>query len=310
MTAVVFYPQAINFAQADVPITQLTNVSAMYAFSDVVEFSSGDVAPFWSGSLQSAPACPFGSRQVKSLLDLCDPGAAHAKGKSYVAHDGTASTCDLFYRKGVNYGLRIADATASHELLRMTRGFYRWDSITANQGAVAEINGVLAAGWDGTNDPLVDTQAALTENEAVNHLFTLGPLTINGTDVDGVQSVTWSNNNQPELVFDQGIPFPTYLGIARYNPQIVARVRNGTLLRTFSSRGTALTSLSFYLRKLKASDLCEANVDAVHIKFTASAGTVKARQIDSRGLVALHIQIQKATADGYAFTYDTTSAIT
>jgi len=310
MTATVFYPHAIDFADAVSVITQLTSVSPMYNFQDLVEASSGDVAPMWSGSLSSAPAVNFGARQVKTILDLTDPIAAHLKGKYYIAHDGTGSTCDLWLRKGESYGLRTADATAEHERLRMTRGFLRWDSITANQGSVAEISCMLAAGWDGTNDPLVQTQSALAKSVTVDHLFTLGPLVINGADVGGLQGWTMNNGISPEVIFDKGIPFPTYLGIAAYNPTIMARVRDSSLMRTFGTRGTAITSLSWYLRKLKKSDLCEADATEVHIKFSATAGTVKARQSDNRGMVDLFIQVQKASAAAYAYTYDTTAAIT
>lgn len=310
MTATVFYPHALDFADAASVITQMTSVSPMYNFQDVVEFSSGDVAPMWSGSITSAPACNFSARQVKSILDLTDPTAAHGHGKYYIAHDGTGSTCDLWLRKGESYGLRTADLTAEHERLRMTRGFLRWDSITANQGSPAEISCMLAAGYDGTNDPLVPTQQSLLKDEAVQHLFTLGPVTLNTADVGGLQGWTMNNGIAPETIFDKGIPFPTYLGIAAYNPTLVARVRNGALMRTIGTRGTAITSLVWYLRKLKASDLCEADATAVHIKFSATAGTVKARQVDNRGMVDLFFQIQKASASAYAYTYNTTMAIT
>ncbi len=317
MAATVFYPHALDFSDGDL-ITQLTDVAPIYNFQDAVAFSSGDVAPMWSGSLSAAPAITFGSRQIKSILDLCDAAAGHGNGKSYVAYDGSGGSTDIWYRKGEAFGLRIADATAEHERMRMTRAFLRWDSISAQQNQVAEIRSMCGAGYDGSNDPLIDTQQVLSGDEAVNHLFTLGPIDINGTKLDGLQGYTWQNNLVPEIVFDSGVPFPTYLAVATYSPTIVARVRNASLMRTFGGtlpdasqpRGLAITSFAAYLRKLKASDLCEADASEVHVKFSATAGTVKARQVDSAGLVDIFIQLQRPNAASYAFTYDTTAAIT
>ncbi len=308
-SATVFYPHAIDFDDGDL-ITQLTNVTPAYNFQDVVEFSSGDTAPLWSGSLSSAPNVGFTTRQCKSILDLCDPTALPTKAKT-VAYDGHAGSIDVYLRKGEAFGLRTADATAEHERARLSEGFLEWTTITATQNQLAEIACNLVAAYDGTNDPLIFTQQAVTGlTRAVNHLFTLGPVKLNGTALDGLQGWTLTNNTNLEVIFDSGVPFPRYIGINTYSPTLACRVRNGALMRTIGTRTTAISSLTFYLRKLQASALAVADATEQHICFTASAGTVKARQVDNTGLIDLFLQLQRPNATTEPYVFDTTAAIT
>jgi len=308
MATTVFYPHAIDFADGDL-ITQLTNITPAYNFQDVIEFSSGDTAPLWSGSLSSAPAIPFTTRQCKSILDLCDPFALPTRGK-VVAYDARGGgNVDVWLRKGEAFGLRTADATAEHERARLTMAFLEWSTITATQNQLAEIACRLVAAYDGTNDPMVLTQQALSGTRAVHHLFTLGPVTLNGTALDGLQSWTMSNNTVLEVIFDSGVPFPRYIGINNHSPTLMARVRAGTLMRTIGTRGTAITSLTWYLRKLQASALAEPDASQVHIQFVATAGTVKARQVDNTGMVDLFFQLQRPVAVTNPYLFDTTAAI-
>lgn len=308
MAATVFYPHAIDLPNGDL-LTQLTNVTPAYNFQDVVEFSSGDTAPLWSGTLGAAPSCAFSTRQCKSILDLCDPLTLPSQGK-VVAYDGHAGSIDVWLRKGEAFGLRTADATVEHERARLTEGFLEWTTITASQNQVAEISCRLVAAYDGTNDPMVITQQALTGiTRAVNHLFTLGPVTLNGSALAGLQGWTLSNNSNLEVIFDSGVPFPRYIGVNNYSPTLMCRVRDGTLMRTIGTRTTAITSLVFYLRKLQASAICVADASAEHISFSCTAGTVKARQVDNTGLVDVFMQLQRPTAAVEPYIFDTTSTI-
>jgi len=307
-----FFPHAIDFADGDL-ITQLTNVTPSYGFQDIVEFSAGDTSPMWSGSLSSAPAVAFSTRQIKSILDLADPAAVHGNGKvvAYDAQDAS-DTIEVYLRKGEAYGLRESDATVEHEKVQLTQGFMSWSTISAQQNQLAEIACQLVATYDANNDPLIFTQSALTGiTKAVNHLFTLGPIKLNGTALmGGLQGFTLSNNAAIIPVFDSGISFPRYIGIASFSPTIVARVRDATLMRSIGTRGAAVTSLTCYLRKLSASAIAVADATQEHISFSATAGTVKARQVDNQGLVDLFIQLHKPDAITHPYTFDTTAAIT
>lgn len=307
MASTVFYPHAIDFSDGDL-ITQLRNITPAYNFQDITEMSSGDLWPSYSGSLSAAPRCAFSTRQVKSILDLADASAAHGNGK-IVGYNGSGGNTDVWLRKADAYGLRVDDATDGHERARLTKAFLKWDTITAQQNQAAEISCELVAGYDGVNDPLVFTQEPLSGNPAVNHLFTLGPITLNGTNLDGLQGFTWTNNTALDVVFDSGVPFPTYIGVQMFSPTITARVRNGELMRTIGSRGVAVASLIVYLRKLQVSAIAESNASSVHIAFVGAGGTAKARQVDNQGLVDVHIQLHSVTTNVSPFSFDTTSAI-
>jgi len=302
-----FFPHAIDFADGDL-LTQLTNVSPAYNFQDLAEFSSGDTSPMWSGSLSSAPNVAFSTRQVKSILDLCDPLAAHGNGKVIAYDAATGGKITVWLRKGEAYGLRESNASVVHEQVVIQKGFLQWSDISAQQNQVAELSCQLVASYDGVNDPLVFSQSALAGSQAVNHLFTLGPIHLNGAALAGLQGYTLSNNAGLNVVFDSGVPFPQYIGIVSFSPTLVARVRYADYMRTIGTRGTAITALNVYLRRLAASALAVADGTAQHIKFASTAGTVKARQVDNTGLVDLFFQLLKpnTTTQPYVWTVDTT----
>lgn len=299
----VFYAHGLVTPNAN--ITQLRAPAASYAIQQLVQMSSGDYAPSYAGGITSAPALPFSTSDIRTALTLFDSDEAHTKGRN-VSYDGSAGNTDLLYRMGEAYGVREDLATATHEQLRYTKAFLVWDTITATQGGVAEMACRLFATHDGTNKPLTQTQAAITLNPAIASLFTLGPISINGTAYDGLQRMTWSNNLALELIADSGNPFVSYAAVRAYSPTIRAVVRNAALHRTITNTGLAITAYAQYLRQLEDADITYDDNESKHIKFTATNGTVYATRLDAAGLVELSVVLTRpnSTTDPFAMAYD------
>jgi len=314
--AVVYYPHAIDLPGSAASITQLTDLSPAYNFADFIEYAAGQPAPQWSGSITSAPTIPFQTRQIKAVLDACLTTAANEG----VAFNGGGANTDVYFKKGSAYGLRTADATDAHIRCRIAGAasvggmMLYWSQITAAQGQAAEIMAHILPVWDGTNDPCVFTTEPLAVTPAVEQVLTLGPISLNGTALEGVQSITISSGVVPEVVMDAGQPFPTYVGVARYQPIIQIQGRNGDWMEDFGSRSTAFSAApTLYLRALLQNGITDADASTTHIKATqtgAYAGTIKARRLDNRGSVELTVIPVKPAAATAVLTWTTGVAIT
>lgn len=301
---IVYFPHAI-FSSV-VSLTQISNVTPSHNIVDIAEFAAGQVGPQFHGTHMASPDNRFDCSQLKSLLDACIAGDYN------VCRDLSGTSVDMEFKAGELRGARVAEATTGHFRLRMTtNAFLCWESISARQGATAEARCRVVAAFDGTNDPMVATASvALQATSAVNALFTLGPIKLNGTTHQGVQEADWVNNNSYQEEGAEGDGFPSWVSLETYAPVLTFRTRDLSLLSTYG-RSTALSSLTFYLRKKLASGVNVPNATEEHIAFTADQGTIKARQISGGGRpmaeVSVHLNLDAASTP--AFEIDTTAAI-
>ncbi|MHC4108845.1 MAG: hypothetical protein ACYSTY_12235 [Planctomycetota bacterium] len=310
-TAAVYYPHVIRVqtgGAAYSDITQLTDVIPANNYQDLVEFASGQTAPQFVGSEGTTPDINFTSRQLKTVLDLIDTESVAMKPKAYPV--------DVHYKKGDEGGTRVADATAQHLRARMaasTAMLYLM-SISANQGASAELRARLLAIWDGTNNPVVWTGSlALAATSAATHTYTLGRVDLNGTDLAAVQSVDLQWNVTPEEVADSGEAFITYGGVAQFSPTLVITTRDTNAMVTYGATagGVTLTALECYFRKRDDNLINVADGTAEHIKITATSGLIKGRQASGlNGSTEIFVQLTKPNATTAPLIINTASAIT
>lgn len=307
-TTVVYYPHAI-YAPGILTLTQLSDMEPGHNFQDLTEYSSCQVGPQFTGTHQASPDNRFSTSQIKSVLDACVAGDLN------ISRDLSGGNVDTEYKAGLNLASRIADAELSHLRLRMQENaMLCWEELTARQGAVAELRCRLAAIYDaaGGNDPLVPTAGVgLATVADVAHLYTLGPIKLNGSFVEGVVDSTLNNNIEYEEVHSAGDGFLSYLGIKRYRPVLTFRTRNSAVLATYGTRGTALSALRLYYRKKLASGINVADATTEHIAVIATVGTIKARKISSQDAVAeVTVDLKIAAQNTAAYSIDTAIAIT
>jgi len=297
------YPHAILFEGGDT-ITQITDYDTGFNLEDLIEMSAGQTAPQFSGASVGNPALTFSTKQIKTVLDNCATEG--------VVGDLSGGNVDFEYKRGLSHGLRVSDAGTSHLRARMEdNALIYWTSIAASQGQPAEISARILPVWDGVNDPLVFAgSVALTAASQAAENFTLGPIAINGTVLPGVQSMNWDNRITTEEVSDNGEPYITYGGVKDYSPQISIATRSGISIASFGPI-TAATAVTVYLRRKAANGINVADGTASHIKFTATAGSVRSRRLSGGDAsFALDINLIKPSAAGNPFTVSTASAIT
>lgn len=303
-TSNVFYLHALQLNST--VITQLTDLTGGFNFDDLAEFSAGQTAPQYSGSIFSTPDISFSTSQLASLLGDIDTAG--------VSVSIAAGNADLYYKKGTAYGTRVADITTQHVRGRMaTNAMVYWNSVRASQGGIAELQARVLPAWDGSNAPLAYTSGvALAGTSQAAEQFTLGPIDLNGTTYKPID-VEFSTNVTPEEVADSGEPYPTYVGISQTSPSFTFRTRDTSIIASIGATGAALTSFEVYFRRLNQSGIAVADATTSHAKLhkASAAGTIKARSTAGEsGIVEVFVQLIQPSAGTDPFDISTGVAIT
>ena len=232
----------------------------------LTEYAGAAVTPSFRGGQSAIPDVTFTTSEIKAILDLCTDG----DGVSIA--DFNASQADLLYRRGDNYGSRDAIGDGTALVVRARKPAMVWTRIEARQGQDGTIQVRLIPTWDGTNDPLVGVGSqSIGANLNVGVKFTLGPVSINGSGVDGVSGWTLEQGLDLNIKAADGEIFPRFVGLRRSDPVLTVDTPDLDLWETYKVMGTQMTALIAYLRKRAADTVANvANATAEHIKFTAT----------------------------------------
>jgi hypothetical protein len=305
MTATrLFYPAGLKSNATYVHSCRSQSLDRM--LEELTEFASGDWAPSFTGSKSGAPEFQIEATDIQAVLGLMTDEELTA--------DLSGTNVELFFRAAKAHALRYDEGAGEHMIYRLTsNAMAYWTQIQANQNDEARISLTVCASDNGTNEPLIQLPSQSIDVSAlIANLFTLGPIKINGADVPGVQSMTWANNIEIEKVHESGSEYPTLLVAKQARPVIRVEGLDLEELDTIVTEveGEELTDLVVYLRKRKQSRINFDDADTVHLKFSATAGTVKVLQTQGeRGTDSIEIHLQRPTAGGDLFTVDTGEAI-
>lgn len=302
---VIHRPHAIAFP-GPAYITQFTDCRPNNNYQEFLERSASESAPQHTGAIAAAPELAFDSRQLKGVLDLCTD--------SGVARSFSTGTVSVYYRKGTNRGLRVGVAETEHDRWDManTACLY-WNVVSADQRSLAQIEAMIkAVSTDGATAPMVHVgSTALVGTSAVDSVYTLGPVSVNGSWLDGVVSSRIENGFTFDAEDESGNQYQQYFGIDEWNPRVIVDTNDLDVVNSFGESGTALTALKLYYRKLNKGSLGPvADGTAGHIKFSATSGSIFVQE--GSGLKArfrVSIALSKPDASTAPFTLDTASAI-
>ena len=209
-----------------VDIDVLSNATIDAGVSNFTERPSGHVSPMFTGNQSQKPMVEFTTPQLDVLL-----GSVTLAGLSA----GTI-TC---YLKAASVTSNVARATTSHKKLDIASSCVYWTSLRLPHNGQGEVTCRIQAAYDGTNDPFVYTgSVALPSTLSAGTFFGAGPVSINGTSLPGVQSITVEGqvddvasadvdgDGAPELV----LAIRAYAG----RIQVLHRGTNGQMVPYFS----------------------------------------------------------------------------
>jgi len=255
-------------------IDQVSNFSIDPAIQEVLAAADGQVDPTFVAAIGQSPRITFTSSALATLLAEMSNAflTSGIKINSDVTHDGL----DCFFQQLAEGSTRASGA--AHFKMTINEGLLVPRQISVAQGGLATMGLEGIVTYDGTNDPIVlaDSQS-LIGSPSVDELFTLGPISINGSQLTAVQSLTIDPGIVEVVAIGDGDKWATYAAIMSRAPMITIQTLDVTALSTFGITGTAQTATDtiLYLRKLAEGGTHVADATAQHIKITIDEGMIR-----------------------------------
>ena len=233
---------------ATAKFSRLTNFTVTGGLNVAKAFPAGLPYPMFTTIRGGAPGCSFTTPQIDTLFDVC----LASTGNGYSA-DLSAGVNTMVFDKALAYGTRNTGAVAPIFLL--SDPLMYWSRITASSGGVAEATVNLVMAYDGSTAPIFYNATTSSGTQVAAEEFGLGQVSINGTALDGVRSVTVESGVELLAVGDESEIYPTFVGIRRCAPMATIEMLDasywGTVPFTPTSAGLALngtTGLTIYYR--------------------------------------------------------------
>lgn len=284
-------------------ISQITNSRPSPAIETILARSAGFPEPLFVGNMGQKPMVSFDTTQVATILGLTGIGLA----------DLTGYTVDLHYKLTTNRGSRVADASASHYRFRMANAVLACDRISVGHRTEASASCMLYNPYDGSNEPIVPLgSTSLAGTPTSSEHFVAGPVYFNGSEFAEVQDSTIDFGRSLIQAGSAGELYDTFIAEQELSPTVSVK---GLGIPWFGAglNGTALTSMSVYLRKVATTGRV-ANGTASHIKFAATAGIVYPEDASGGGnspvVTSLRAQLIAPDASGHAISLTNGIAIT
>lgn len=293
----------VKFPSGDF-ISELTNANLAVNSDDLTGIPSGHPVPLFTGSRGQRPDLTFTTHQLKTILD----------GMGLNGVDLSAGNTELFCKLDKDLGVRNANASTVHAVYRMAGAWGYWQSISARQGQEAEINCRVVPTWDGATLPLIPVgSVALSGTEAASQYYTLGPIKVNGTFLDSLQDWTLDLAYQCKEHAGDGDLYTTLAGLKEMVPAVRIAGMNVDQWATYGVLGTAVTSLSLFLRKKAANGGTVPDGTSEHIKLTATGGLMRGDSVSGAGNDPVNsgtlIRLRAPDASTAIITIDTAAAI-
>lgn len=261
----VAFPSSVNFVE-------VTNMKWNAGIEMMLERPAGHIYPMFAANQKQKATIEFTTPQIETVL-----GAMTVGGAAF----GAIST----YFKAASTTGSVARATLGHKRVVVNSSIGYWSSIRLPHNGRAEASVMIAANYDGSNNPFVYTGSiALAGNITATEYFGAGPVSINGTSIPGVQDITIESGITLTQEGGESELWDTFTGIEQGNPVVTITTREMVNWSTIGLAGLALngsTGLSFYARKYSANGSRVANATAQHIKFDGILGM--AIPMDSSG---------------------------
>ncbi|HEX8914418.1 MAG TPA: hypothetical protein VF796_18870 [Humisphaera sp.] len=247
---------------AEATINQVQGYEPDPGFELLVHTGDGQTDMAFAAIMQQSPRVGFSTTAVARALAV-----------SALSGASLSAGMDIWFQRVAHGGTRTGGSTSLK--LSSAKGLLVPMFVEAAQGGPATIHyTAVITSADGTTIPFTATASqALPSFALADEVFTVGPASLNGTAVEGVQSVRVDLGFQVLTKAGDGHAYPTFAGIARRQPTISIRTLDVSALASgnFSAAQTATDSV-VYLRKLAKNGTRVGDATAQHVKFTVDDG--------------------------------------
>ena len=239
--------------------------------------ADGQVEPTFAAVADQAPTLRYATRALATHLDVLGvDGLAVSASPLYAwlqRNDalGRRATGNVHTKLTVNYGLLVP---------RRIRAVHN-----APDGAQLDAECLFV--WDGTNDPAVVAEAQTlpaSADEGAQEAYTIGPVSLNGTELDGVQEITVDFGNAVDVRGEKGQVWPTWTGIRAQAPTVTIRVADVGALADLGLTGQAqgATDSEIFFRRLAPGGTRVTEASAEHLKISMNAGRHHVTDVGAR----------------------------
>ncbi len=257
---------------ADLTLDQILGFSISPGVRELMARANGDVDPTFVAIGSQTPGMRFTSAALATALAA---GAVTINGLKIDAGAGGPGL-QAFFQAMDEGGTRKSGA--SHLKMTVTEGLLVPRQIRADHNRIASVEFALAVTYDGTNDPISfsDGESVTTSPAASQAYWTAGPVYLNGTELEGVQSIVIDYGIELVVQGGSGEVFPTFVAIQSRSPRIEVQTSDVVSLETLGISGAAQggTSSKIYLRKIAANGTRVADATAEHILCEVADGII------------------------------------
>ena len=225
--------------------------------------SDGNVDPTYVAINSAKPGITFDLSDLKAFLDSC--GIAGCQ----------LVDADTYFQQVNPYGTRKTGA--NHLKLSIADGMMVPRTLTASQGQLAQLAAELwAISSDGSAPLEMTASQALPGGAGTSVAWTLGPVSINGAAVEGIEQVTVDFGIQVDVIASDGAVYPSYVYIASRQPKITLRSMDSLLFDTIGLEGAAqgVTDSVVWFRKCVRGGARVADETEEHVSFTVDDGMI------------------------------------
>lgn len=258
-------------------IDQIMSQNIDSGLEDYIGGQSSVISPNFAALMEVRPLLSFTTSKLQTALDLCGLTGLQAT---------STNKLSLWFKKRASYAEYASGST--HRKFTVNNGLMVPRRLTARHGEPATIDYEIHPIGDATNpaalvNPVVITVASLAAGAGMSQLFTLGPVKLDGTQLDSVQEVTIDFGIDVIRLGTNGQIFPEFCAIREKRPTIevvthdIAHATDPASLpgvvATFGLLGgiAASTGLTVFLRKKEDDGSGNvANATTEHISITAA----------------------------------------
>ena len=250
-------------------VDQVTDQSIDVNTAHFLQGGDGSVYKTFAAVNTITPTIGFTTTAIKTLLDKITVGGLKV----------TSGAVLTAFLQQVDEGATRKGASA-HTKIIVNEGLVYPVTVSASQGAPAQASAMVACTYDGSNLPLAITEGqSLTGTPTVDNMWTLGPATVFGNAVTGVQSVSIDFGITLFLQAGDGQIYNTFVAVNEQTPTISIETTDVGLLADLTLVGDASSTAVCYLTHVTQGGTRVINATETHISFTVNEGRAFAEAI-------------------------------
>lgn len=251
----------------------IKEVGVSSALASALEGSDGAAYNTFASLVSGGPTARFSTTDLKVLMDECS---------AYMLVDAGVNPGVVFYFQAYAQG---ATRSASGAMtVTVANGVLVLRQLELSHQQPAMLSAELIARQDGATAPLAvaTSQSLPAVYPATSVLWTLGKVDFNGTQIEGVESVSVDFGVDVLAEGSDSDVYPTFVAVRKVQPKITIRGAHVDVLATLTVDGAQYTAgqIVLYARKRSEGGTFVADGTAEHVSLTLGKCRVDWNSVD------------------------------